>query len=80
MSGTCVVVADAGRARLYWVDPGRRTDGQQVPTLVECRDLLNLGRRAQDSQIFSNSRPGIESSAPITEAPLTALTTTAHRT
>lgn len=54
-----VVVADAARARIHALRWEEGADGRAVPRLHETQVLTNLGRRAQDSELFTDSRPGI---------------------
>lgn len=60
----CVVIADAARARLYLTEPKRGQAGKPTVGLVERLDLVQLGRRQKDSEVFRNSRPGSRLATP----------------
>jgi protein required for attachment to host cells len=53
-SSTCVVVADSARARLYMYRPPESDE-----ILVEVEDLVNPSRRRLDSEVFTDTRPGL---------------------
>jgi protein required for attachment to host cells len=59
-----VVVADAGRARLYELGREEARPGETVPRLREAATLRKPERRAQDSQVFSDTRPGLRRGVP----------------
>jgi protein required for attachment to host cells len=55
----CVVAADAGRARILTLETAT-TAGDSTPvSLVEVSDLTNPTRRTRDSDLFSDTRPGL---------------------
>ena len=61
MTRTCIVVADASRARLFLFT--RQLDaGELHETLTETTDLVNPARRLRPSELFSESRPGVSRS------------------
>ena len=62
MKRACIATIDAARAKIYTyqddADPGRE--------MREVQDLTNPGRRARDSELFSDTRPSL---APSGHAP-----------
>lgn len=60
----CVVVADAARARLYITERKRGQAGRPTVGLVERLDLVQMGRRQRDSEVFRNTRPGSRLATP----------------
>lgn len=59
-----ILAADAVRARLFVL---QTSDGENVPTLaplVEVFQTTNPEQRARDSQVFSDTRPGLRREAP----------------
>lgn len=59
-----VLAVDGGRSRVFVL---RTDDGEQVPTvspLVEVAQTTNPDRRAKDSELFTDSRPGLRREAP----------------
>ncbi|HEX5059009.1 MAG TPA: host attachment protein [Kofleriaceae bacterium] len=58
MYRTCIVVADAARARLFTFERTAEAEGL-AEELIERRDLVNPARRLRSSKLFSDSRPGV---------------------
>ena len=56
-SSYCVIAADAGRARILTLDVG--SADEQATHLIEVADLTNPARRTRDSDLFSDTRPGL---------------------
>ena len=54
----CVVAADATRARVFTLEDLQTPDG--VPTLLERMTLVDPARRSRPSEVFSDTRPGID--------------------
>ena len=54
----CVVAADGAHARILTLDAANVHDASTAP-LVEVADLSNPARRAKDSELFSDTRPGL---------------------
>ncbi len=61
MNGTCVVVADAGRARLFVLD---RDPENETSRLVEVEAMVDLERRQRPSARYSDTRPGVQYARP----------------
>jgi len=61
---TCVVLADAARARIFTVERKPGQGGRPAPALEERRDLINPERRLRDSEKLSDSRPGSRQATP----------------
>jgi protein required for attachment to host cells len=57
-AGYCVIAADAGRARILTLEVGTSSD-EAAAHLVEVADLSNPARRTRDSDLFSDTRPGL---------------------
>jgi protein required for attachment to host cells len=57
-AGYCVIAADAGRARILTLEAGSSSD-EAAAHLVEVADLSNPARRTRDSDLFSDTRPGL---------------------
>ncbi len=55
----CVIAADAGRARILTLDVGSPAEEQAATHLIEVADLANPARRTRDSDLFSDTRPGL---------------------
>jgi protein required for attachment to host cells len=60
MNRTCLLVADAGRARLYTFEELAGPAGVPTQELIERLDLVNPERRRRPSELESDSRPGID--------------------
>ncbi len=60
MLNVLVVVADATRVRLFSLDRRKRPDATFAPVLVERQDLVNPIRRKGASEVFTDSRPGLQ--------------------
>ena len=57
----CVLAADTARARLFTLHAPEPPDQPTLSPLVEVADLTSPARRARDSELLANSRPGIRS-------------------
>ncbi|ACY17553.1 host attachment protein [Haliangium ochraceum] len=62
-SNVCVVTMDASRARFFALDVVQDSKNGCLTQLVEIEDMANPGRTAQDSEIFTESRPGLRSAS-----------------
>lgn len=62
-SDVCVVTVDASRARFFALEVQDSAPRGRLTRLVEIEDLANAGRRQREGEIFSSSRPGVNSSA-----------------
>jgi protein required for attachment to host cells len=60
-SDICVVTMDASRARFFALEVHNATKQGRLTRLVEIADLANAGRRQREGEIFSSSRPGLNS-------------------
>jgi protein required for attachment to host cells len=58
MIRTCIAVADASRARLFVLDRSMDVEGLRE-TLREERSLVNPARRLPQSELFSDTRAGV---------------------
>ena len=56
---TCVVAADASRARLFTFD-SPAGDEERALVLRERIDLIDPARRLRPSELFSDTRPGLD--------------------
>jgi protein required for attachment to host cells len=62
-SEVCVVTVDATRARFFALEVLAASPHGRLTRLVEIEDLANAGRRQREGELFSSSRPGLNSSA-----------------
>lgn len=60
-SDVCVVTMDASRARFFALEVQEASTQGRLTRLVEIEDLANAGRRQREGEIFSSSRPGVNS-------------------
>jgi protein required for attachment to host cells len=60
-SDVCVVTVDATRARFFALDVQEAPAQGRLTRLVEIDDRANAGRRQREGEIFSSSRPGLNS-------------------
>jgi protein required for attachment to host cells len=63
-NNACVLVADAVRARVFVLDATRDAVGPTITELVELAEIKNPIARASDSEVLSDSRPGLRREAP----------------
>lgn len=61
-SDVCVVTMDASRARFFALEVQEAGAQGRLTRLVEIEDLASAGRRQREGEIFSSSRPGVNSS------------------
>ncbi len=61
-SDVCVVTVDASRARFFALEVMEASSNGRLTRLVEIEDLASPGRRQREGEIFSSSRPGVNSS------------------
>lgn len=59
MTTTCIVTADASRARLFTFEEPVGDDDRSLE-LCERMDLIDPARRRRPSELFSESRPGLD--------------------
>lgn len=60
-SEVCVVTVDASRARFFALEVHNAAPNGRLTRLVEIEDLANAGRRQREGEMFSSSRPGVNS-------------------
>ena len=60
-SDVCVVTVDASRARFFALEVTEESSNGRLTRLVEIEDLASPGRRQREGEIFSSSRPGVNS-------------------
>jgi|RhiMethySRZTD1v2_1073278.scaffolds.fasta_scaffold00164_59 protein required for attachment to host cells len=60
MMRTCIVAADATRARLFTFEEMIAPNGVKTQELREERTLVDPARRRRASELFSDSRPGLD--------------------
>jgi protein required for attachment to host cells len=60
----CVIVADSARARLFTLAGVPDLHQPTHSPLVEAGDLANADRRARDSEVLSDTRPGLRREGP----------------
>lgn len=60
-SDVCVVTIDASRARFFALEVLEASLQGRLTRLVEIADLANPGRRQREGEMFSSSRPGLNS-------------------
>lgn len=60
-SEVCVVTVDASRARFFALEVHNAAPNGRLTRLIEIEDLANAGRRQREGEIFSSSRPGVNS-------------------
>lgn len=58
-----VVVVDSGRSRVYALEPQVAQGVTKIPPLREVAALVNPARRSRDTEMFSDSRPGLRQGA-----------------
>jgi len=58
MNRSCIVVADASRARLHTFEELAAPRGHRTQELREEADLVHPARRIRPSELFSDTRPG----------------------
>jgi protein required for attachment to host cells len=58
-SNFCVILADAARARILTMESSRGALEPTLDALVEVADLTRPERRARDSEVFTDTRPGL---------------------
>ena len=63
-ANTCVLVADAARARVFVLDAAREAGGPAITELVELAEIKNPMLRARDVELLSDSRPGLRREGP----------------
>ncbi len=62
MATQLVAVVDGARARFYAVDTRQTPQGEERKWLEEIESLVNPDRRTRDSDLYSESRPGLRQS------------------
>jgi protein required for attachment to host cells len=62
-SDVCVITVDASRARFFALEVHDAAPHGRLTRLIEIEDLANAGRRQREGEMFSSSRPGVNSSA-----------------
>jgi protein required for attachment to host cells len=60
-SEVCVITVDASRARFFALEVTDAPPHGRLTRLVEVADLANAGRRQREGEMFSSSRPGLNS-------------------
>lgn len=60
----CVLVADAVRARVFVLDETREAGSPTITELVELAEIKNPIARTSDTEVLSESRPGLRREAP----------------
>ncbi len=60
MIRACIVAADAARARLFTFEEFDAPEGVKTQELREEKTLVDPARRRRPSELFSDSRPGLD--------------------
>jgi protein required for attachment to host cells len=60
-SDVCVITVDASRARFFALEVHDAAPHGRLTRLIEIEDLANAGRRQREGEMFSSSRPGVNS-------------------